>query len=40
MIPPLGYFVSVEIAGIVELSEGGIIMPTGWTSKEQLIDQE
>ena len=36
---PLGYYVLVEIAEVEEKSEGGIIMPTGLTSKEQLIDQ-
>ena len=36
---PLGYYVLVEIAEVEEKSEGGIIMPTGLTSKEQLVDQ-
>ena len=36
---PLGYYVLVEIAAVEEKSEGGIIMPTGLSEKEQLIDQ-
>jgi len=36
---PLGYYVLVEIAAVEEVSEGGIVMPTGLTEKEQLVDQ-
>ena len=36
---PLGYYVLVEIEDIEEVSPGGIVMPTGLTTKEQLVDQ-
>ena len=36
---PLGYNVLVEIAEVEEISAGGIVMPTGLTNKEQLVDQ-